>query len=256
MASFTRGDIEIMAPAGSFASLAAAIRAGADSVYFGAGGLNMRQASSANFSLAELRKIARIAGGNGVKSYLTLNSALFDEDLPAMREAMDAAKEAGVSAVIAADHAAIAYAASIGLELHLSTQLSISNIEALRFYARWADVVVLARELSLEQAALICQAIEREGIAGPSGRPLRIEIFAHGALCMAISGKCHLSLHQYNRSANRGACLQACRRGYLLTEPDTGDEIAVDHQYLMSPKDLKTIHFLDRVLDSARASLR
>jgi U32 family peptidase len=256
MASFLRGDIEIMAPAGSFASLSAAIRAGADSVYFGAGGLNMRQASSANFSLADLRKIARIAGGNGVKSYLTLNSALFDEDLPAMRQAMDAAKEAGVSAVIAADHAAIAYAASIGLELHLSTQLSISNIEALRFYARWADVVVLARELTLEQVAAIRRAIELEGIAGPSGRPLCIEIFVHGALCMAISGKCHLSLHQYNRSANRGACLQACRRGYLLTEPDTGDEIAVDHQYLMSPKDLKTIHFLDRVLDSGARVLK
>ncbi|GAB1458050.1 peptidase U32 family protein [Spirochaetota bacterium] len=239
-----------MAPAGSFASLAAAIRAGADSVYFGAGGLNMRQASSANFSLVDLGKIARIASGSGVKTYLTLNSTLFDSELAAMRQAMDAAKEAGVSAVIAADHAAIAYASSIGLELHLSTQLSISNVDALRFYARWADVVVLARELDLGQVAAIRDAIEAEGICGPSGKPLRIEIFVHGALCMAISGKCHLSLHQYNRSANRGACLQACRRGYLLTELDTGDAIAVDNQYLMSPKDLKTIHFLDRILDS------
>ncbi len=247
---FSRSDLEIMAPVGSYAALSAAIRAGADSVYFGAGGLNMRSASSANFSPADLARIVRTASGHGVKTYLTLNTTLYDEDLPAMRRAMDEAKAAGLSAVIAADQAAILHAASIGLEIHLSTQLSISNVEALRFYSRWADVVVLARELSLAQLAAIHDAMERDDIRGPSGRPIRIELFAHGALCMAVSGKCHLSLHQYGRSANRGECLQACRRRYILTDRETGDEIGVDDEFLMSPKDLKTIHFLDRVLDA------
>lgn len=244
----TRSDVEIMAPAGSYEALAAAIRAGADSVYFGAGGLNMRSASSANFGLDDLRKIIRITSGMGVRSYLTVNSILYDADLPAMRQLMDAAKDAGISAVIVSDQAAIAYAATLGLEVHLSTQLSISNSAVLDFYRSWADVVVLARELDLDQVSRICHHIEENDIRGPSGKPVRVEIFAHGALCMAVSGKCHLSLHQYGVSANRGACLQSCRRGYILTDRETGDELAVDGPFLMSPKDLKTIHFLDRVL--------
>ncbi|MBN2874001.1 MAG: U32 family peptidase [Spirochaetales bacterium] len=239
-----------MAPAGSFESLSAAIRAGADSVYFGAGGFNMRSASSANFGPGDIRKIVRMAAGNGVKTYLTVNSVLFDEELPAMRQALDAAKDAGVSAVIVADQAAIMYASSIGLPVHLSTQLSISNTESLRFYSAWADVVVLARELNLEQVAAIYRSIQDDDIRGPSGTRVRLELFAHGALCMAISGKCHLSLHQYNSSANRGECLQACRRSYRLTDIQTGDELVVDNERLLSPKDLKTIHFLDRVIGS------
>ena len=250
MQAITRDDIELLAPAGSFDCLAAAIRAGADSVYFGAGALNMRSASSANFSLDDVRKIARIASGHGVKTYMTLNSVLFDEDVPAMRQALDAAQDAGVSAVIVSDQAAILYASSIGLPIHLSTQLSISNFQALRFYAQWADVVVLARELNLEQVASIHRAIRHDDIRGPSGEPVRLELFAHGALCMAVSGKCHLSLHQYNSSANRGACLQACRRSYRLTDIQTSDELEVDNERLLSPKDLKTIHFLDCLLNA------
>ena len=243
-----RAQVEIMAPAGSYEALAAAIRAGADSVYFGAGGLNMRSASSANFGLDDLRKIVRITSGLGVRSYLTVNSTLYDADLPAMRQLMNAAKDAGISAVIVSDQAAIAYARAIGLEVHLSTQLSISNAAALDFYRSWADVAVLARELDLDQVSGITQYIEEHDICGPSGKPLRIELFAHGALCMAISGKCHMSLHQYGPSANRGACLQSCRRGYILTDRETGDELEVDGPFIMSPKDLKTIHFLDKVL--------
>jgi putative protease len=243
-----RGEVEIMAPAGSYEALAAAIRAGADSVYFGAGGLNMRSASSANFGLDDLRKIVRITSGLGVRSYLTVNSTLYDADLPAMRHLMDAAKDAGISAVIVSDQAAIAHAARIGLEVHLSTQLSISNSAALDFYKAWADVAVLARELDLDQVSGIAGHIEENDIRGPSGKPVRIELFAHGALCMAVSGKCHLSLHQYGTSANRGACLQSCRRGYILTDRETGDELEVDGPFIMSPKDLKTIHFLDKVL--------
>jgi len=248
MQPFTRDTIEILAPAGSFEALSAAIRAGADAVYFGAGGLNMRSASSANFGLDDIRKIVRMASGNGVKSYLTVNSVLFDEELPAMRQALDTARTAGVSAVIVSDQAAIAYAASIGLPVHLSTQLSISNAESLRFYATWADVVVLARELNLEQVAAISKTIQSDDIRGPSGAPVRLEMFAHGALCMAVSGKCHLSLHQYNSAANRGACLQSCRRSYVLRDKQTGDEIEVDNERLLSPRDLKTIHFLDRLI--------
>ena len=247
---FCRGDIEIMAPVGSYEALAAAIRAGTDSVYFGAGSLNMRSASSANFSLDDLRKIARITTGLGVRSYLTVNATLYDADLPVMHQIMDAAKEAGISAVIVSDQAAIAYAAAIGIEVHLSTQLSISNSAALDFYRSWADVVVLARELNLDQVATISQYIEEHDIRGPAGKPVKIELFAHGALCMAVSGKCHLSLHQYGSSANRGACLQSCRRGYILSDRETGDELEVDGPFIMSPKDLKTIHFLDRILAS------
>ncbi|OHD22094.1 MAG: collagenase [Spirochaetes bacterium GWB1_59_5] len=250
MHAFSREDIEILAPAGSYESLAAAIRAGADAVYFGAGGLNMRSASSANFGLSDLRKIVRIAAGAGVRTYLTVNSTLFDDELPAMRQVLDAAKSAGVSAVIVSDQAALLYASSIGLPPHLSTQLSISNVESLRFYARWADVVVLARELNLEQVASLYRKILADDIRGPSGRLVRLEMFAHGALCMAISGKCYLSLHQYGGSANRGACLQACRRSYRLTDAQSGDELVVDNERLLSPKDLKTIHFLDSLIDS------
>lgn len=242
-----RGGLEILAPAGSMDCLAAAVRAGADSVYFGAGGLNMRSASSANFGPGDLRHIVRLAAGAGVRTYLTANSVLYDADLPEMRRILDAAREAGVSAVIASDQAAIAYASSIGMELHLSTQLNISNLESLRFYARWADVALLARELSLDQVSAICRAVKAEPILGPSGRPLRIELFAHGAMCMAVSGKCYLSLQQYGRSANRGECLQACRRSYLVTDLQTGDELEVENKFIMSPKDLKTIHFLDRI---------
>jgi U32 family peptidase len=248
--ALARDEIEILAPAGSFESLSAAIRAGADSVYFGAGGLNMRSASSANFGMDDIRRIVRIASGNGVKTYLTVNSVLFDEELSAMRQALDAARDAGVSAVIVSDQAAIMYAVSIGLPIHLSTQLSISNTESLRFYAQWGDVVVLARELNLEQVAAMHRSIRDDDIRGPSGGLVRLELFAHGALCMAVSGKCHLSLHQYNESANRGACLQACRRSYRLSDIQTGDELEVENERLMSPKDLKTIHFLDRLIDS------
>jgi len=256
MQTIRRDDIEILAPAGSFESLSAAIRAGADSVYFGAGGLNMRSASSANFGRDDIRKIVRIASGHGLRTYLTLNSVLFDEELPAMRQTLDAAKAAGVSAVIVSDQAAILYASSIGLPVHLSTQLSISNAESLRFYSAWADAVVLARELNLEQVSAISRAIRDGDLRGPSGRQVRLEVFAHGALCMAVSGKCHLSLHQYNQSANRGACLQACRRSYRLTDLQTGDELEVDNERLLSPKDLKTIHFLDRLLASGVSILK
>jgi len=250
MQKISRADIEVLAPAGSYESLAAAIRAGADAVYFGAGGLNMRSASSANFGLADLRRIVRIASGNGVRTYLTVNSTLFDDELPAMRRVLDEARSAGVSAVIVSDQAAMLYAASIGLSIHLSTQLSISNIESLRFYSAWADVVVLARELNLEQVSALYRKIDEDDICGPSGNRMKLEMFAHGALCMAISGKCYLSLHQYGSSANRGECLQACRRSYRLSDMQTGNELVVDNERLMSPKDLKTIHFLDRLIDS------
>lgn len=256
MQALVRGDIEILAPVGSYESLSSAIRAGADAVYFGAGGLNMRSASSANFGLDDLRRIARVASGNGIRTYLTVNSTLFDEELPAMRQVIDAAGDAAVSAVIVSDQAALTYASSIGLPVHLSTQLSISNVESLRFYARWADVVVLARELNLDQVAAIHKAIVDDDIRGPSGRLVRLELFAHGALCMATSGKCYLSLHQYGSSANRGACLQACRRSYRLSDLQTGDELVVDNERLMSPKDLKTIHFLDRLIDSGISVLK
>ncbi len=254
--ALVRSDIKILAPAGSYESLAAAIRAGADAVYFGAGGLNMRSASSANFGLKDLRRIVRIASGNGVRTYLTVNSTLFDDELPAMRQVLDAAREASVSAVIVSDQAAMLYAASIGLPVHLSTQLSISNVESLRFYARWADVVVLARELNLDQIAAIHTKIVDDDIRGPSGALVKLEMFVHGALCMATSGKCYLSLHQYGHSANRGACLQTCRRSYRLTDLQSGDELEVDNERLMSPKDLKTIHFLDRLLGSGVSVLK
>lgn len=239
-----------MAPAGSYESLMAAIQGGADSVYFGIEGLNMRARSSNNFTTDDLRKIASICDEHGVKSYLTVNTVIYDEDLPLMRTIIDAAKEAGVSAIIAADVAAMAYANSIGQEVHLSTQLNISNTEALKFYARFADVVVLARELNLTQVRAIYDAIGTQGICGPKGEPIRIEMFCHGALCMAVSGKCYLSLHEMNASANRGACMQICRRGYTVKDRETNIELDVENQYIMSPKDLKTIHFMNKMMDA------
>lgn len=242
--------IEIMAPAGNFECLHAAIQGGADSVYFGVGNLNMRSHSANNFSAEDLFEVCRICRENGVKSYLTLNIVLYQEDLGPMRRALEAAKAAGITAVIASDMAAIAYCRQIGIEVHISTQLSISNVEALRFYAQFADVIVLARELNLHQVNEIHETIVREGICGPSGRLVEIEMFAHGALCMAISGKCYLSLHEYGASANRGACYQLCRRGYEVTDLETGNQLLVDNKYIMSPKDLCTIEFMDKIIDA------
>ena len=239
-----------MAPVGSYESLMAAIQGGADSIYFGIEGLNMRSRSSNNFTTEDLRKIVAICGEHGIKSYLTVNTVIYGEDLPLMREIIDAAKDAGVSAIIAADVAAMSYANSIGQEVHLSTQLNISNVEALKFYARFADVVVLARELNLKQVHEIYQEIVKQQIKGPKGELIRIEMFAHGALCMAVSGKCYLSLHEMNASANRGACMQICRRAYTVHDKDSQIELDVENQYIMSPKDLKTIHFMNKMLDA------
>ncbi len=237
-----------MAPAGNFECLRAAIQGGADSVYFGVGNLNMRSHSANNFAPEDLAEVCRICREAGIRSYLTLNIVLYDEDLEPMREALRAAKEAGITAVIASDMAAIAYARQIGVEVHISTQLSISNIESLRFYAQFADVIVLARELNLHQVAAIARAIEEEDIKGPSGRRIQLEMFCHGALCMAISGKCYLSLHEYNASANRGSCYQLCRRGYEVTDLETGMKLEIDNKYIMSPKDLCTVEFLDKMI--------
>ena len=243
-------ELEIMAPAGNFECLRAAIQGGADSVYFGVGKLNMRSHSAGNFRPEDLDEVVKICREAGVKSYLTLNIVLYQEDLEDMRLTLDEAKKAGVDAVIASDIAAIEYCRSIGLEVHISTQLSVSNVEALRFYSRFADVVVLARELNLGQVRDIYECIERENICGPSGRKVRIEMFAHGALCMAVSGKCYLSLQTYGSSANRGACFQLCRRGYEVTDLETGEKLNIDNKYIMSPKDLCTIEFLDKIIDS------
>jgi len=245
-----RSDFEIMAPVGSYDSLHAAIDAGADAVYFGVQGLNMRSKSSANFSLDDLRQIAATCAEAGVKSYLTVNTVLYDADIPYCRQIIEAAAGSGISAIIASDIAAIKIARELGMEVHISTQCNITNVEALRFYAQWADVAVLARELNLEQVAAIHRAIEDQHITGPDGKPVKIEMFCHGALCMAVSGKCYLSLHQMNSSANRGACTQICRRSYIVTDRETGEELAIDNQYVMSPKDLKTIHFLNRMVDA------
>jgi len=243
-------ELEIMAPAGSFECLNAAIQGGADSVYFGVGDLNMRSRSASNFAPEDLAEVVRICRENGVKAYMTLNITLYQTDLEAMRKALDAAKQAGVDAIIASDMAAISYCLQIGLEVHISTQLSISNVESLRFYAQFADVVVLARELNLDQVKEIHETIVRENITGPSGKLVRIEMFAHGALCMAVSGKCYLSLHAYGASANRGACFQICRRGYEVTDLETGYQLNVDNKYIMSPKDLCTVEFMERIIDS------
>jgi len=245
-----RGDFEIMAPAGSWESLTAAIKAGADSVYFGIEKLNMRSKSSSNFNTKDLREIVRICKEKNVKSYLTVNTILYDNDLTLMREIIDVAKEVQVSAIIASDVSALMYANQIGVEVHLSTQLNISNVEALKFYAQFADVVVLARELNMEQVSQIYQTILNENIKGRSGAHIRIEMFCHGALCMAISGKCYLSLHEKNVSANRGACNQICRRGYTVKDKDSEIELEIDNEYIMSPKDLKTIGFIDEMMQA------
>lgn len=246
----TKNKVEIMSPVGSYEALYAAIEAGADSVYFGVEGLNMRSRSANNFTIEDLKNIADIASQNGVKTYLTLNTIVYDSELDYMREILNAAKQSGVSAVIAADLAVISYARSINLEVHLSTQCNITNREAVKFFSQFADVIVTARELSLDKVKDITTWIRENNIKGPSGRTLEIECFVHGALCMAVSGKCYISLDNANQSANRGACLQFCRRPYKVTDLDGGTELMIDNQYIMSPKDLKTLNFLDKVLDA------
>ena len=243
-------DFEIMAPVGSRESLAAAIQAGANSVYFGIGQLNMRSHSANHFTIDDLRDIASTCNSHGINTYLTVNTIIYDGDIDTMHEIVDAAKEAHISAVIASDVAVMTYCNRIGVEVHLSTQLNISNIEALRFYAQFADVVVLARELNMDQVAAIYRQIEEQHICGPKGELIRIEMFCHGALCMAVSGKCYMSLHNANRSANRGECVQICRRSYTVTDNETGNQLEIDNKYIMSPKDLKTIRFIDRMMES------
>ncbi|MBQ7855112.1 MAG: U32 family peptidase [Muribaculaceae bacterium] len=245
-----RKDFEIMAPVGSYESLYAAINAGADAIYFGVEGLNMRARSSVNFTLDDLRNIASICDENGVKSYLTVNTIIFDNDIATCHAIIDAVKQSGISAIIASDIAAITYARSIGVEVHISTQVNITNVEAVKFYAQFADVVVLAREMNMEQVRAIYDAIREQDIRGPHGELVRIEMFCHGALCMAVSGKCYLSLHEMNYSANRGSCAQICRRGYTVTDRESGAQLDIENQYIMSPKDLKTIHFLNKVIDA------
>lgn len=245
-----RKDFEIMAPVGSRESFAAALNAGADSIYFGIENLNMRAHSASTFTINDLKEIAQTCAKRGVKSYLTVNTIIYGEDLEMMRTIINAAKEAQISAVIASDVAVMMYCREVGQEVHLSTQLNISNIEALKFYAQFADVVVLARELNMQQVAEIYKQIEIQNICGPSGRRIQIEMFCHGALCMAVSGKCYLSLDNTGRSANRGACMQICRRGYIVKDKETGIELEIDNKYIMSPKDLKTIRFIDQMMQA------
>lgn len=245
-----RSDINLMAPVGSYESLAAAVQAGANSVYFGVEKLNMRARSSANFTLADLKQIVQICKENGMESYLTLNIIFFDSEIGAMRNIVSAAKAAGITAIIASDQSVISVAREAGVEVHISTQLNVSNLETLKFYANFADVIVLARELNLEQVKYIHQQIAKQDIRGPRGNPVKIEMFCHGALCVATSGKCYMSLHENGFSANRGECLQSCRRSYLVTEKESGKELEIDHDYIMSPKDLCTIGFLDKMLDA------
>jgi len=251
-----RNQIEISAPAGSWASLTAAIQGNADSVYFGTEHFNMRASSSENFSLYDLPDIVSFCKKHGVRCYLAFNVVIFDNEIDKMKKIIDAAAKSGVSAIIATDQSVINYAFSKGIEIHLSTQLNITNTDTLAFYSQWADVAVLARELSLEQVKHISGEIKKRRICGPSGKPVKIEIFAHGALCMAISGKCYLSLHEYNKSANRGLCNQICRRSYIVTDKETGFELEIDNQYIMSAKDLCTIGFLDKILDSGAEILK
>ncbi len=243
-------EIEIMSPVGSMESLMAAIQGGAGSVYFGIGKLNMRSRSSKNFTIDDLKEITRICTEHGVLSYITLNTVIYDEEIGEMKGVIDAAMKYGVSAIIASDHSVIAYARSVGMEVHMSTQTNITNLEAVKFYAAFADVMVTARELSLDKVKAITDGIEKENICGPGGEKIKIEVFVHGALCMAVSGKCYLSLDNMNYSANRGACMQLCRRSYQVKDKDTGLELEVDNEYIMSPKDLKTIDFLDKILDA------
>ncbi|HMM01246.1 MULTISPECIES: peptidase U32 family protein [unclassified Dysgonomonas] len=243
-------DFEIMAPVGSYDSLTAAIQGGADSIYFGIEGLNMRARSSNNFTIDDLKQIASVCKENGLKSYLTVNTIIYDNDISLMRQIVNAAKEAELSAIIASDVSVMMYARSIGVEVHLSTQLNITNTEALKFYGQFADVVVLARELNLDQVAAIYKDIVEQNIKGPNGELIRIEMFSHGALCMAVSGKCYLSLHERDLSANRGACNQICRRSYIVKDKETDIELEIDNEYIMSPKDLKTIHFMNKMMDA------
>lgn len=245
-----RKGFEIMAPVGSYESLVAAVQGGADAIYFGIEGLNMRANSANNFTIDDLHKIADYCHEHGLKSYLTVNTVIYDNDIDTMHKIIEAAKEARISAIIASDLAAILYARSIGVEVHISTQVNISNSEAVKFYSQYADVVVLARELNLEQVYNIHQSIIKNDIRGPHGELVRIEMFCHGALCMAVSGKCYMSLHEMNRSANRGACGQICRRSYTVTDRDTGEQLDIENQYIMSPKDLKTIHFMNKMIDA------
>lgn len=242
--------IELMSPAGSYESLMAAIKAGCNSVYFGVEQLNMRARSSSNFTLEDLKRIAEIGKENGVKTYLTLNTILYDHDITLMKSIVDAAKNSGITAIIASDHAVLNYAKKQGVEIHISTQANVSNVDTVEFYAQYADVIVLARELSLKQVADISREIKRQQITGPSGKLVELEIFAHGALCMAVSGKCYLSLHSHFASANRGACIQNCRRSYIVMDKDEGVEFEVDNEYIMSAKDLCTIDFIDKILDA------
>jgi len=251
-----RKDIEITAPAGSKESLRAAIQGGADSVYFGVGQLNMRAGSVNNFSIGDLKEIAHICRENGLKSYLTLNVVVFDNEINQMQKIVDAAFAAGISAIIASDLSVITYAFTSGIEVHLSTQLNISNAEALKFYSQWADVAVLARELNLDQVKDISDTIRKKDIRGPKGEPVRIEMFIHGALCMAVSGKCYLSLHENNRSANRGTCYQTCRKSYIVTEKESGYQLEIDNENIMSPKDLCTIGFIDKIINSGATVLK
>mgnify|MGYP000479089840 FL=1 len=243
-------EFEIMAPVGSRESLAAAIHAGADSVYFGIGRLNMRSHSANHFTINDLKEIAGTCKAQGIKTYLTVNTVIYGEDIETMHEIVDAARAAGITAVIASDVAVMMYCRQAGVEVHLSTQLNISNIDALKFYAQFADVAVLARELNMDQVKEIHRQILEQNICGPKGQPVRIEMFCHGAFCMAISGKCYMSLHDANRSANRGECVQICRRSYTVTDNETGNQLEIDNKYIMSPKDLKTVRFIDRMMDA------
>ncbi len=246
----TRKDFEVMAPVGSWESLAAAINAGADAVYFGIEGLNMRSRSSANFTADDMVEIVRRCSEHDIKTYLTVNTVIYDSDMELMHSIVDRAKEAGISAIIASDMAVILYCRKVGQEVHISTQVNVTNTEAVEYYAQFADVMVLARELNLEQVGEIHRNIEARGLSGPGGKPVRLEMFCHGALCMAVSGKCYLSLHEMNSSANRGACNQICRRSYTVRDRETGAELDIENQYIMSPKDLKTIHFLNKMVDA------
>ena len=252
----TTGKIELMAPAGSFESLQAALDNGADSVYFGVEQLNMRARSSINFTLDDLDEIARRCKEKNVRTYLTLNTIIYDHDLSIIKTLLDRAKQAHITAVIAMDQAVIAYARQIGMEVHISTQINITNIETVKFYALFADTMVMSRELSLRQIKKICEQIEREQVKGPSGNLVEVEIFGHGALCMAVSGKCYLSLHSHNSSANRGACKQNCRKKYTVIDQESGFEIELDNEYMMSPKDLCTLDFLDQVIDTGAKVLK
>jgi putative protease len=246
----SREQINLMAPVGSYESLYAAIQGGANSIYFGVEKLNMRARSSVNFTLDDLENIVGICKKNGLESYLTVNTVIFDDEVPTMRSIIDKAKAVGVTAIIASDQAVIDYAFSIGVEIHISTQLNVSNIQTLKFYSKYADVIVLARELNLDQVRYIYEQIKLQGIRGPKGNLIQIEMFCHGALCMATSGKCYLSLHEHNHSANRGACLQTCRKSYLVKDRDTGYELEIENEYIMSPKDLCSIGFLNKMLDA------